>query len=123
MAGRARQERLARERAGSARRGRGFLHARPVPRLYGLGCILLTALVCLPLSRGVFPLPYYLGYVAPADVLSRARFSWRDLTEEERRVKEIRSEYANRYIQMPEAEWLNRVSGPLRRLMDRGIRV
>ncbi len=129
MAGNMRKNMLARELA-TAERAKGIwpnalarrFPSIHLPLVYVLGGLLFAATTMVPLAWGIYPLPYYLGYIADHDIESRVKFTWRDLEEEERRISAIRSDYANRYNQVPEAEWINQVSGPLWHLMDRAMR-
>lgn len=129
MAGNMRRQLLERELRATAEsapvppigvRGRfASLHLSPV---YFLSAALFSLVVVLPVSWGVKPLPYQLGQIAKGDILSRVNFEWRDTEEENRRVGEIKKNYAYRYNQVDRYEWVLQVSGPLWHLIEQADR-
>lgn len=93
-----------------------------LPSVYLWGAVLFTLISILPLTWGVQPLPYYLGYVSKTDVISRTDFMWKESEEEEKLLREIENTYPNRYRQEAQGVWINKVSSPVWALIESASR-
>ncbi|MBN2712137.1 MAG: HDIG domain-containing protein [Planctomycetes bacterium] len=98
---------------------RGAIADLRITSLHVWGALLFTIVCILPVTWGVYPIPYHLGYVSPQDVISRVSFDWKDEKAEEQEIKNIEENFSRRYNQVSKWNWVPEVSTDAWNLIER----